>query len=100
MFGDPSNCWTGGGRVSAVQITAQLAAASKKLDEAQAKLAAATQDVNEARTLVSGALVGSSGQLVGMIDRLRDALSQAASMPGATKQQVQATIAKVQALGI
>jgi hypothetical protein len=37
--------------------------------------------------------------LIGMIDRLRDALSQTASMPGATKAQVQTTISKVKALG-
>ncbi|MET8040356.1 DUF6244 family protein [Micromonospora sp. NPDC005215] len=88
-----------GGHVSAAQIIAQLAAASQKLDEAQAKLLAAREDASQARTLVAGALQGSSGQLVGQIDGLVEVLGQVASRPAATKEQVKQTIAKVQALG-
>lgn len=85
--------------MSAAQIIVQLAAASHKLDEAQAKLLAAREDASQARTLVAGALQGVSGQLVGQLDGLVEVLGQVASRPAATKEQVKQTIAKVQALG-
>jgi hypothetical protein len=85
--------------VSAAQIIAQLAAASQKLDEAHSGLLTARQAAAEARTLVAGALEGSSGQLTGQIDGLVEAVGQIAGRAPATKEQVQQTIAKVQALG-
>ncbi|MEU7584735.1 DUF6244 family protein [Micromonospora sp. NPDC049230] len=85
--------------MSAAQIIAQLAAASQRLDEAQAKLLAAREDASQARTLVAGALQGGSGQLVGQIDGLVEVLGQVASRPAVTNEQVKQTIAKVQALG-
>ena len=86
--------------MSAAEIIAKLQAAGRKLEEAKAKAAAAAQDANEARTLVAGALEGSAaGPLVGMIDKVRESLSQASGTAGPATQQVQETITKVQALG-
>ncbi|KXK59780.1 hypothetical protein AWW66_22410 [Micromonospora rosaria] len=86
--------------MSAAQMLARLAAASQKLDEAKAKTVAAAQDVEEARSLVAGALEGvAAGQLIGIIDAYRQALGQAAQGGEPAKQQVQETMARVQALG-
>jgi hypothetical protein len=86
--------------MSTAEIVAKLAAAGQKLEQAQAKAAAAAQDAAEARTLVAGALQGSTtGQLVGLIDQVRESLGQAASATGPARNGVQQTIAKVQALG-
>jgi len=73
--------------MSAAQIIAQLNAALQKLEEAQSKVVAAGEAASEARTLVAGALEGSSGQLVSQIDKLIQALSQVAGMHRATKEQ-------------
>lgn len=85
--------------MSTAQIVAQLSAASQKLDEVEQRVRAAVEETNAARGLVSSALEGSSGQLVAMFDRIREALGQVSSVSGVTKEQVQATIAKAQALG-
>ncbi|MFK3981837.1 DUF6244 family protein [Micromonospora sp. NPDC050397] len=85
--------------MSTAQIVAQLSAASQKLDEVEQKVRAAVEETNAAQGLVSSALEGGSGQLVAMFDRIREALGQVSSVSGVTKEQVQATIAKAQALG-
>ncbi|WP_320067583.1 DUF6244 family protein [Micromonospora sp. RTGN7] len=85
--------------MSAAQIIAQLAAAAKKLEEAHTNLMAARQAATEAQALVAGALQGSSGQLTGHIHGLAEAIGQVASRTPGAKQQIQTTIAKVQALG-
>ncbi|GGM53871.1 hypothetical protein GCM10011608_43510 [Micromonospora sonchi] len=85
--------------MSAAQIIAQLTAASRKLEEAQAQIAAARQNVGEARQLTAGALQGSSGQLTSQFDSLIEVIGQVGTRPAAVKEQVHATIAKVQALG-
>ncbi|MEV4754774.1 DUF6244 family protein [Micromonospora sp. NPDC049559] len=85
--------------MSAAQIIAQLQAALRKLEETQSHVASAGQAATEARRLVAGALEGGSGQLVAQLDRLIQALSQAAQMPAGTKEQVQATITRTKALG-
>lgn len=92
------SCWDGED-MSAAQIIAQLQAAVRKLEEAQRQVGAARQAASEARQFVASALEGSSGQLVGQIERLIQALSQAGQLPAATKEQVEATIRKTQALG-
>jgi hypothetical protein len=81
-------------------MIAKLMAASQKLDEARSKAAAAAQDASEARSLVGGALEGAAaGQLISMIDNVRESLSQAGQAAAPATQQVKQTIAKVQALG-
>lgn len=85
--------------MSAAEIIAQLQAAVRKLEEAQRQVAAAGQSASEARQLVAGALEGSSGQLVGQVEKLIQALSQVGQMPAATKEQVQAAVRRTQALG-
>ncbi|MFI6762546.1 DUF6244 family protein [Micromonospora sp. NPDC050417] len=85
--------------MSTAQIVAQLSAASQKLDEIEQRVRAAVEETNAARGLVASALEGGSGQLTGMFDRIREALGQASSVTGVTKEHVQATIAKAQALG-
>lgn len=85
--------------MSAEQIIAQLTAASQRLEETHAKLREAGEAAGHARSLVSGALQGSSGQLVGQISGLVEALGQISGRVPATKDQVQQTIAKVKALG-
>jgi hypothetical protein len=86
--------------MSAAEIIAKLMAASQKLDEARSKAAAAAQDANEARTLVAGALEGAAaGQLVSMIDNVRENLSRAGQAAAPATEQVKQTVARVQALG-
>lgn len=85
--------------MSAEQIIAQLTAASQKLEEVQAKLRDAGDAASQARTLVADALRGSSGQLVGQLGSLVDALGQISNRVPATREQVQQTITKVKTLG-
>ncbi|GAB3802860.1 DUF6244 family protein [Micromonospora zhanjiangensis] len=86
--------------MSAAEMIARLTAATQKLNEAKAKAAAAAQDANEARTLVAGALEGAaSKQLVDMVGGVVEHLSHAGQAAASTTQQVQQTIARVQALG-
>jgi hypothetical protein len=86
--------------VSAAEMIARLTAATQKLQEAQAKAAAAAQDASEARTLVAGALEGAAaGQLVSMIDNVRENLSRAGAAAAPASEQVKQTIARIQSLG-
>jgi hypothetical protein len=86
--------------MNAAEIIARLSAAGEKLAGAQAKAVAAAQDASEARALVAGALEGGApGQLVGLIDRVRDSLARAGSTAEPAKHGLQETIAKVKALG-
>lgn len=86
--------------MNAGELVARLQAAARKLEEARSKASAAAQDATEARTLVAGALEGvSAGQLVAVIDKVRESLSQAAGTVAPAQQQVRETISRVQALG-
>jgi hypothetical protein len=86
--------------MSAAEMIARLMAAAQKLSEAQSKAAAAAQDANEARTLVAGALEGAAaGQLISMIDNVRENLSRAGQAAAPASEQVKQTIARVQSLG-
>jgi hypothetical protein len=86
--------------VSAAEMIARLTAAAQKLNEAKAKAAAAAQDASEARTLVAGALEGTAaGQLISMIGNVHENLSRAGQAAAPATEQVQQTIARVQALG-
>jgi hypothetical protein len=86
--------------MNAAEMIARLSAAGEKLTQAQAAAMAAAQRANEARVLVAGALEGGApGQLIGLIDRVRESLAQAGSTAEPAKNGVQETIAKVKALG-
>jgi hypothetical protein len=88
-----------GGLLSAEQMIAQLTAASQRLGEAHARLQDATKAVGDAQTMVSGALQGSSGQLVAQIRGLIEALVQISASVPKTQEHVQQTITRVKALG-
>jgi hypothetical protein len=86
--------------MSTAEIIARLTAATQKLDQAKAKAAAAANDAAEAKTLVAGALQGSSaGALLSHIDKVIQLLHESASAAGPARQRMEETISKAQALG-
>lgn len=86
--------------MSVQEVVAGLAAAREKVEQGRARAAAAAQDFAEARALVAAALQGAAaGPLIGLIDQLREAASQAVQGGEPVRQQLEGTIPQANALG-
>jgi hypothetical protein len=86
--------------MSVQEVVAGLVAAREKVAQGRAKAAAAAPDFAEAKTLVATALHGgAAGSLVGLIDQLQAAASQAAQRGEPVGIQLDATIKQAHALG-
>lgn len=84
---------------NAQEIIQKLTAANQKLEQAHAKAVAAAKDAAEARTLVAGALHGSSGQLAALLTQVQESFAESAKRVAPARQRIQETITRTQALG-
>jgi hypothetical protein len=86
--------------MSVQEVIAGLVAARERVEQGRAKAAAAAQDFAEARALVAAALQGAAaGPLIGLIEQLQTAASEAAQRSEGARQQIESIIQQAHALG-